>query len=102
MSRVFLARCHHGVSSEIFNRLFPNIKLDWHLAPTGIVFLFSLLMMSGTHTQNKILTKSQRKETVDNFCRGGQYERLGRKESRQFSETKIDFEKLPAGGGARG
>ena len=53
-----------------------NIKLDRRLVSTGILFVFSLLMMSGTHAQQKLPMKSQRKAIVDNFRRGRQYERL--------------------------
>ena len=58
-------------------------------------------MMSGTRTQKKLPTKSQRK-AVDDFCSGRQYERLEGQEGRQFSATKMNSGKLPAGGGARG
>ena len=48
-----------------------------------------------------MLTKSQQKAIVNNFCRGRQYEHLEGQEGRQFSATETNFEKMPAGGGAR-
>ena len=36
----FLARCHHGLCSDIIYRPLQNIKLDWNLFPTGIFFIF--------------------------------------------------------------
>ena len=47
-------------------------------------------------------TKSQRKAIVGRFRRGGQYERLEGQEGQKFSATKVGFEKLMSGGGARG
>ena len=73
---LFLARCHHVVCSDIFDRPLRNIKLDRHISQTGIFLFFSLLMMSGTRMQNKLLMKYQRKAIVNYFCRWSQYERL--------------------------
>ena len=50
----------------------------------------------------KLPTKLHRKAIVDDFCMGRQYERLEGLEGRGFSATKINFEKPPEGGGARG
>ena len=102
MSRFFLARCHHGLCSDIFDRPLPNIKLDLHLVTTGSFLLFSLLMMSGTRAQKKLPIKLQRKAIVDDFHSGRQYEPLEGQEGRRFSATKMNFEKPPTGGGARG
>ena len=50
----------------------------------------------------KLPTKLQQKAIVDDFCRGRQYEWLEGQEGRGFSATKMNFEKPPEGGGARG
>ena len=68
---LFLARCHHVVCSDIFDRPLRNIKLDRHISQTGIFLFFSLLMMSGTRMQKKLTMKSQRKVIVNNFCIAG-------------------------------
>ena len=79
-----------------------NIKLDQHLIPDGIVFVVKFMMMSGTCMQKKLPKQLQWKAIVDDFCRGGQYERLEGQEGCGFFATQMNFEKPPEGGGARG
>ena len=102
MSRGFLARCHHDVCSDIFDRPLPNIKLDRNLVLTGSFFAVHFADDVRDVYEKKLPTKSQRKAIVDDFPTGRQYERLEGQEGRRFSATKMNFKKLPAGGGARG
>ena len=50
----------------------------------------------------KLPTKLQQKEIVDNFCMGLQYDQLEGKEGGLLSARKMNFEKPSAGGEAHG
>ena len=90
MSRVFLARCHHGLCYHIVDCPLPNIKLDRHLFPTGSFVVIQFADDVRGAYAKKLPTKSQRKAIVDDFRRGRQYERIEGKEVQRFSTTKMN------------
>ena len=73
MTRVFLARCHHVLCSEIVDRPFPNIKLDQHIVPTWSFFVFQFSDDVRDAYAKKLPTKLQREAIADNFCITGTY-----------------------------
>ena len=97
-----MARCQHGLCSDIFNRPLPNIQIDRHLAPTESFLLLSLLIMSGTCMQKNCQQYRSGRHLSNCFCRWRNYEWLEGKQGWQFSATETNSEKTPSGGGARG
>ena len=96
-----MARCHHGLCSGIVNIPLPNIKLYWHLVPTGSFLLFGFPMISGTRTQ-KNFDEIPAERNCQPFFRGRQYEQFEGQEGRWLSATKMNSEELTAGGGVCG
>ena len=66
------------------------------------IFVFQIADDVRNADAKKLPMKYQRKAIVDNVCSRGQYEQLEGKEVWRISATKINFEKPPPGGGARG
>ena len=78
-----------------------NIKDDRNIVPTGS-FCFSDFRWCQKNAHKKTADEIPAEGNCQRFLKGRQYERLGWKEGQQFFATKMNFEKLPAGGGARG
>ena len=100
--RVLLARCHHGLCSDIVERPLRNIKHDRHLVPTGSFCCCPVCWWCQGRVHKKMPMTSQRKAIVDNFCRGRQYDWLEDQEGWRLSATKMNCEKPPPGGGSYG
>ena len=64
MLRVFLAQCHRGVCSGIFERPLPNIKLDRHIVPT-VIFFFRI----SDHFRNAYAKKTADEIPSEGNCR---------------------------------
>ena len=99
---VFLAQCHHVVCYGVVDRLLRNIKIDQHLVPAGSFFAFQIADDVRNAYEKKPPMRSQWKAIVEFFLRGSEYQWLEGQEIRQFSATKINFEKPLAGSGSHG
>ena len=80
-----MARFHHGLCSNIFDRLLRNVKLDQNLVPTDSCFLAWFSDDVRDAYAKKLPTELQRKAIVNDFCRGRQYERREGQEACRFS-----------------
>ena len=90
-----------GLQPENFSQRTASLSRGgWFQLPVFLVFQIADDVRNAY--VKKLLMKSQWKAIVDNFRRGCQCERLERQEGRRFSATKMNFEKPPAGYGARG
>ena len=101
MSHFFFVRCCHNVCSGIVDHPFPNIKIDWRFFSTGSLLFSRLQMISGMCTQKKA-NEIPAEGNFRLFSQGASVWATWRKEGRQFSATKINFERPPTRGGACG
>ena len=70
MSRIVLARCHHGLCYHISDRLLTNINFDQHLVPTGSFVVVRLAdYVKGVYEKNYRQNCSRRQLSTI-FARG--------------------------------
>ena len=90
-----------GLRPENFSRGTASLSWgEWFQLPVFLVFQIAV------DVKNAYAKKTVDEIPVEGNCRqfsqGCQYERLEGQEGRRFSATKMNFEKPPAGDGARG
>ena len=101
MLRVFSARCHYGVCSDIVDCQSLDIKIYRHLVRTGTFWLFSLLVMSGTRTQKNCWLNHSGRQLSTIFAGGVSMSSLKGNRVENSPQQK-QIKNPPAGSGERG